>query len=124
VQYREEGPVAFLSLNSPERLNALSPEMLADLGEAIDALEASEEARVGILHGNGRAFCAGFDVSRNRGTYRSVDTAPWSDRQRLHRFATTFLRLWECSKPIIAKVHGVCMAGGVQLPMCCDLVVR
>nr|MDT0665456.1 enoyl-CoA hydratase-related protein [Micromonospora sp. DSM 115978] len=123
MQYAEDGPIATLSLNAPDTLNALSPEMLDDLGEAIDSFEASESARVAILKGNGRAFCSGYNMSRNKGTYKKIDHAPWGDRQRLRGYGESYLRLWDCSKPIIAQVHGYCMAGGVHLPMCCDITV-
>jgi enoyl-CoA hydratase len=62
-------------------------------------------------------------MSRSKGTYKKIGTAPWDDRQRLRGYAESYLRLWDCTKPIIAQVHGVCMAGGVHLPMCCDIVV-
>ena len=124
VEYKEDGPVALVSLNAPERLNALSPQMRDDLGSALDTFEASSDARVAILRGNGRSFCVGFNMSRTaRGTYQDADAGVWSDRQRLERYADMFLRLWDCSKPIIAQVHGHCMAGAVQLAMCCDLVI-
>lgn len=123
VEYREEGPLAFLSLNSPETLNAISAEMWDELDHALDAFESSETARVAILKGNGRAFCAGYNMGRTKGAYQKSETDPWSDRQRLRGYANKMLRIWDCSKPVIAQVHGFCMAGGVQIPMCCDLVV-
>ncbi|SHL07618.1 enoyl-CoA hydratase [Pseudonocardia thermophila] len=123
VEYTEDGRVGVIALNAPERLNAISEEMKADLYRALDAFEQSTRARVAILRGNGRAFCSGFDLSRKRGQHRGADRDIWSDRQRLRGHAEMFLRLWDCPKPVIAQVHGVCMAGGVQLPMCCDVVV-
>lgn len=125
VEYREDGPVGVISLNNPDKLNAISLDMRADLERAINAFEGSEKVRVGILRGNGRAFCSGYDMSRKaKGTYRAAGaSSPWTDRQRLRGYAEMYLRLWDCPKPIIAQVHGHCFAGGVQLPMCCDLVV-
>jgi enoyl-CoA hydratase len=123
VQYSEDGLIATMALNAPESLNALSPEMLDELAGAIDQFEASETARVAILKGNGRGFCSGFNMSRSKGTYKKITHSPWDDRQRLRGYAEKYLRLWDCTKPIIAQLHGFCMAGGVQLPMCCDIVV-
>jgi enoyl-CoA hydratase len=124
VEYHQDGPLGIISLNAPEKLNAISPEMRADLEQVLDTFEASDAARVGILRGNGRAFCSGFDLSRKqKGTYQAAETSPWADRQRLRGWADMYLRLWDCPKPIIAQVHGYCLAGGVQLPMCCDLVI-
>lgn len=123
VEYQEDGRVGIISLNAPERLNAISEDMKHDLYRALDAFEQSATARVGILRGNGRAFCSGFDLSRSKGQHRGADRGIWSDRQRLRGHAEMFLRLWDCPKPVIAQVHGVCMAGGVQFPMCCDVVV-
>jgi enoyl-CoA hydratase len=123
VEYEEDGRVGILSLNAPERLNAISEELKHDLYRALEAFEKSATARVGILRGNGRAFCSGFDLSRKKGQHRGADRDIWSDRERLRGHAEMFLRLWDCPKPLIAQVHGVCMAGGLQLPMCCDIVV-
>jgi enoyl-CoA hydratase len=123
VLYERDGKIAYITLNRPDRLNAISAQMLQDLGSAIDALEEDAEARVAILRGAGRSFCAGFDLSNRTGTVKGADRTPWEDRQRLRGYAQMFLRLWDCPKPIIAQVHGHCLAGGVQLPMCCDMIV-
>ena len=111
VEYKGDGPVALVSLNAPERLNALSPQMRDDLGSALDAFEASADARVAILRGNGRSFCVGFNMSRTaRGTYQDADAGVWSDRQRLERYADMFLRLWDWQeadhRPGPRSLHG------------------
>ena len=119
VDYRPSGDVGFLVLNRPAKLNALSPEMLTDIGAALDSFLADAEAKVLIVRGEGRSFCAGIDVDRGSpyGTIAGAD-----DLERLRGMATLWLRFWDSPKPVIAQIHGYCLAGAVQLPLCCNIV--
>jgi enoyl-CoA hydratase len=119
VVYRREGRVGMIGLNRPERLNAISRQLTADLGEVLDEFTADPEARVGILYGEGRAFCAGADLTPE-GEYHRPD--PIADRMAIESSVRTWLRLFDCPKPIIAQVHGYCIAGGTQPPLFCDIV--
>jgi enoyl-CoA hydratase len=119
VTYRREGKIAYLALNRPEKLNAMTEELIGELGSVITEFTEDKEARVAILYGEGRGFCVGMDLSpENR--YMHPDAG--SDRGRIESHARSFLRLWDCPKPIIAQVHGYCIAGGTLLPLCCDIV--
>jgi enoyl-CoA hydratase len=122
VTYEADGRVAYLTLNRPEQRNALSGELLADFRTALDAFAADERPRVAILRGAGPSFCAGFDLTPTSASVRSTVADPWRDRQRLLGWIRLALAIWEFPRPIIAQVHGHCLAGGILLPMCSDLV--
>lgn len=113
------GAVRRLTLNRPEASNALSPALLAALGEALDDAADDPDTSVVVLEGAGRGFCAGFDIAPRPGGRRDI----WSDRQRLLRNTRVFDVLWSCPLPVIASVHGYCVAGGADLALHCDLLV-
>jgi enoyl-CoA hydratase len=120
VTYQREGKVAFLGLNRPEKLNAITPQLIADYHAALDEFTADRDARVAILRGEGRAFCVGMDLSPE---YHRAPENAGADRTYIEEMARAWLRMWDCPKPIIAQVHGFCFAGGTQLPVCCDITV-
>jgi enoyl-CoA hydratase len=122
VLYEGGGRVAFLTLNRPEKRNALSADLLEDFNRALDAFDSDPEPHVAILRANGPSFCAGFDLSRDSGSVQPIGHDSWGDRTRLRRWLDLVIRIWECPRPIIAQVHGHCLAGGVLLPMACDVV--
>ena len=117
VLYREEGSVAYITLNRPDKLNALNPEVFALLGDAIGRFTESAEARVAILHGNGRAFAAGADIEH----YVDISIVEYADFMRLGNGVQQ--RFIDCPKPLIAAVHGYALGGGLELALCCDLLV-
>lgn len=119
VLYRREGRVAMIGLNRPERLNAINRELTADLREVLAEFTADPDARVAILYGEGRAFCAGADLTPE-GKYHSPDVL--ADRAAIETGVRTWLTLFDCPKPIIAQIHGYCIAGGTQPPLFCDIV--
>jgi enoyl-CoA hydratase len=122
VTYERDGRIARLRLNRPDKRNALSPELLADLRIALDAFAADDAARVAILGGNGPSFCAGFDLGGGSASTQSTLQDPWSDRRRLRHVLEVCVSLWESRRPVIAQVHGHCLGGGILLPMCSDIV--
>ena len=122
VTYEPDGRIAFLTLNRPERRNALSAALLQDFHAALDRFEADPSARVAVLRGNGPSFCAGFDLSSESASVQPIGHDSWGDRRRLRAWIELTMRIWEFPRPIIAQVHGHCLAGGVLLPMACDLV--
>lgn len=116
--------IATITLDRPERLNAISDGLMNDLDAAFDHLEsgAAEPHRVVIIKGNGRAFSAGFDVasdSEEIGYAEHRDAV--ADRNRQLRSIDVFMRLWRHPLPVIAQVHGYCMAGATQLCVFSDL---
>lgn len=124
LSIRAEGRVAWLTLNRPDKLNALSDQLLEELGQALDALAESAQTRVVVLHGAGRAFCAGYDLSPDAAEIGDADSrSTIEERDRLVANIELFTRIWRHPVPVIAAVHGYCVGGGAQLASFCDITV-
>lgn len=119
ITFAAGGGIARLTLNRPERLNAISPALLEDLGRVCDAVESDPSVRVVTLTAAGRAFCAGADLQAVREL--APDALRWDAFTRLwHR---VFDRIEALPVPVIAGVHGLALAGGLELVLVADLVV-
>ena len=120
VTYARDGHVAVITMNRPEAMNAMSVAMLNDLTAAVRQYAADDEAWVGVLRGEGRAFCTGGDLKE---ALELIGDEPANfyvmPRQGLEAFAL----VRAAPKPMIAAVHGYCMAGGLLLANACDLIV-
>lgn len=116
----EEGLVATVFLNDPERRNPLSPEMVARLLEALDRLEANPGVRAVVLTGRGKAFSAGADLA-----FLEKVTELGAEENYRHSLSLMrlFHRLYTYPKPTVAAVNGPAVAGGAGLATACDLVV-
>ena len=125
-----------LQLNRPEKLNAINSSMPGDIQRAVKHLEADDDVHVIIVEGEGRAFCAGYDLNEYAEGEAGLNTTddhpcrqektPWDpmlDYQAMKRNTDEFMSLWRCTKPTIAKVHGYAVAGGSDIALCCDLLV-
>ncbi|HTI54198.1 MAG TPA: enoyl-CoA hydratase-related protein [Verrucomicrobiae bacterium] len=113
------GGIARVTLNRPDRLNAISPELLEDLDRACDVVEGDRGVRVVTLTAAGRTFCAGADLRAVKEL--SPDPVRWSAFMGLwHR---VFDRIEALPVPVIAGVHGLALAGGLELVLVADLVV-
>jgi len=125
--YASDHGVATLTLNRPERLNAVTPEMIAQLDQALARAQADEQVRVIRLRGAGRAFCAGYDLEWASEQMNAIDAhGPWdpvADYRNMSRFVESYMALWRSPKPVVAQVHGVCIGGGSDLALCSDLIV-
>lgn len=115
-----EDKICRLTLNRPEKLNAMSQKLLGELDQVMSEFEADDDASVLIFRGAGRAFCAGYDLqpTQRSGSGFTVHT----DRTGLQKMVDRWQRLWALPKPIIAQVHGYCLAGATELAGHCDLV--
>ena len=111
---RLERPIAWVILNRPNKLNAISPQMIKELSEALDQLEEDEGVRVVIITGAGRAFSAGADVTAFAGI-TPVQAAIFS-----RKFQELTLKMQYYTKPIIAAINGYALGGGLELAMSAD----
>lgn len=114
------GPVRRLTLNRPRVLNALNAALLEALSGALRRAAVDEAVRVLILRGAGRAFSAGYDLAEDA-EHGELDAAGWYEA--LRRDTLRMLEIWDHPKPVIAQVHGYCLAGGTDLMLACDLAV-
>jgi enoyl-CoA hydratase/carnithine racemase len=119
VRLEREGTLAHAILDRPAQLNAISPELLRDLDQACAAVEGDAGVRALALTAAGRAFCAGADLSVVQ------ELAPDPERWRgfMDLWHRVFDRLERLPVPVVAGVHGLALAGGLELTMVCDLVV-
>ena len=115
VKTEQKGHVAILTIDRPEALNALTADVLRDLGEAIDAVEANDEAYVVILTGAGRSFVAGADIGEMK-PLTAVEGKAWGNAGN-----DVFLKVENCTKPVIAAINGFALGGGCELAMACDI---
>jgi methylglutaconyl-CoA hydratase len=119
ILVRDEGWVRTITLNRPDRRNAMTPEMQVELIEAIEEAGASE-CRVVVLAGAGESFCSGLDLSVLQG---AKDKSAAEHRKDATRIAKLFRTLYELPKPTIAAVHGAAVAGGTGLATICDFTL-
>lgn len=123
ILYEQRGAVGYLTLNRPDKLNALSPTLMAELREALEGVAANPEVRAVILAGAGRAFSAGFDIESEAA---GPDGAPLSvdgRRSRLKANIDTFLMVWNLPQPVIAAVNGYALGGACELVQVCDVKI-
>jgi enoyl-CoA hydratase len=120
ITYSVADHVAQLTLNRPERLNALHAGALQEINTAMDRAEADAEVRVIVVSGAGRAFSSGFDLKAQMEQQPQGD-AVW--RGILDLDFDTTMRFWNSPKPTIAAVHGACLAGAFELAMACDITI-
>jgi enoyl-CoA hydratase/carnithine racemase len=123
LERNDTGAVAHLTLNMPERLNALSDEMLAALQGEIDALHADSSIRVVILSGMGKAFCAGHDLKQMTAGRQVEDGGKAYFKDLFDRCTQVMMGLQSLPQPVIAQVHGIATAAGCQLVASCDLAI-
>ena len=127
VLYEAADAVATLTLNRPERRNAITPELVEDFDAALARALDDREVRVVRLRGAGSAFCAGYDIAWGSESMQEAEAgAPWdpaADYRAMRRFVDAYMALWRSPKPVVAQVHGYCVAGGTDFALCSDLIV-
>lgn len=116
VEYENASGIAIISLNRPERLNAVTPDLVSGLSLALDRA-SSDEAKVVVLRGNGRAFCAGHDLKEE----------PLNDPERVRADAEGIQdvtrRIRQGAFVVLASVHGYALGAGCEFALCSDLVI-
>jgi len=130
IIYEVKGPVATITLNRPDALNAISQQMTAELHRALDEAEADAHVRAIILTGAGRGFSAGYDIARRPDGRAPLDGAGIEHADFIKDWWTRdaastqrLLHLWHLSKPIIAAVHGWVMGGGFWYSLAADITI-
>ena len=111
--------VATVTMNRPDKLNALNDDLLIDLFNAFEELDADDDVRCVVLKGAGRAFCPGFDLSPREKPF--VTIPDWRGHVELGNRVTW--KIWKMRKPVIASVHGYCLGGGCDLAAVCDFTI-
>lgn len=126
LSYRVVDRKAYLTLNRPEQLNAITMEMARELPVAVARANDDPDVHVIVLSGAGRSFCAGYDLKRYAEGGEHLQPPVWDpikDYRLMRRNTDDFFSLWRSLKPTIAKVHGHAVAGGSDIALSCDLVV-
>jgi enoyl-CoA hydratase len=131
LRYETSDRIARITLDRPERLNAIDERMPREIRLAVEKANADDDVHVIVLQGAGRAFCAGYDLKRfaERPGGQSVaakQTDPWDpmiDYRMMKQNTDDFFSLWRSYKPTICRIQGYAVAGGSDIALCCDLVV-
>jgi methylglutaconyl-CoA hydratase len=112
--------IATITLNRPDKRNAISTAMMADLQSALDAIEKDHSTRVVILTGAGKAFCAGMDLEM---LATIAQQSPAENQEDSRRIAKLLRRIWSYPRPMIAAVNGAAYAGGCGIATLCDFTL-
>ncbi|GGH25591.1 Enoyl-CoA hydratase/carnithine racemase [Cribrihabitans marinus] len=123
LERHDTGAIAHLTMTAPERLNALSDEMLAALQSELDTLREDRDIRVVVLSGAGKAFCAGHDLKQMTAGRQAEDGGRAYFADLFARCARMMTTIRDLPQPVIAQVHGIATAAGCQLVASCDLAV-
>jgi enoyl-CoA hydratase len=132
LTYETEGRIATITLNRPDRLNAIARGMPQEIREAVEKANDDNDVHAIVLTGAGRSFCAGYDLidfaehKSPAAGGQNPAKGPWDpmvDFAMMGRNTQDFMSLWRSNKPTIAKVRGHAVAGGSDIALCCDLVV-
>jgi enoyl-CoA hydratase len=119
IRIEHNGPLTWVVLDRPSKANALSNELLDEFSAALGELRDSGGPVIAI-RGEGRGFSAGYDLDQ---VGKAGDAEPVADRERLQRNLDRYLAIWDHPKPVIAAVHGYCIAGATQMCVFADITV-
>lgn len=129
VLYNATDRVATITLNRPDRFNAINTAMPDDLAAAVAHAGDDDAVHVVVLTGAGRGFCGGYDLkdfAEAPGTNPGIQEMPWDpmiDYRFMSHCTRQFMSIWRCPKPVIGRVQGDAVAGGSDIALCCDIVV-
>jgi enoyl-CoA hydratase/carnithine racemase len=121
ISYAVAGGIATVTLNRPAKLNAYTTEMMNELIAAFDQVDADDAVRAVIVTGEGRAFCAGADLSGGTATFQVDRSADYADDSSRDRGGRLTLRMFNCLKPIIAAVNGPAVGIGATMTLAMDI---
>jgi enoyl-CoA hydratase len=129
LTYVADDRLARVTLNRPERLNAINRAMPAEIEAAVAEANGDERVHVIVLRGAGRAFCAGYDLDWGTHLEHTAQQQaggiwdPVRDLRGMGANVRAYMALWESPKPVIAGIHGYCVGGGTDLVLCADQIV-
>ena len=146
ITYEVDERIARITLNRPERGNGLTRGLIDELAACVERADLDPGVHVILLAGNGKGFCGGYDLvdsaeglghgGGDAGTGSPLDPSvmaanhdprgtwdPMVDHAMMSRNVRAFMSLFECTTPVVCKVHGFCVAGGTDLALCSDLLV-
>jgi enoyl-CoA hydratase len=148
VEYERDGPVARLTLNRPERGNGINRALVTELERRVEQADLDPDVHVLLLAGRGKGFCGGYDLVESAEGQGALGGGPevpagspldpavmmanhnpagvWDpmvDYAMMSRNVRGFMSLFHCTKPVVCKVHGFCVAGGTDMALCSDLLV-
>ncbi|MFC3454089.1 crotonase/enoyl-CoA hydratase family protein [Amycolatopsis speibonae] len=129
LTYRVEDRKAYLTLNRPERLNAINDVMPAEIRQAVERANEDDAVRVIVVRGEGRSFCAGYDLKQfaeedSEGRWNQCPVwDPVKDYRVMKRNTDDFFSLWRSLKPTICQVQGHAIAGGSDIALSCDVLI-
>jgi enoyl-CoA hydratase len=147
VEYERDGRLARLTLNRPERGNGINRALVTELQSAVEQADLDPDVHVLLLAGRGKGFCGGYDLvesAEGQGALGGPDAPagspldpavmmanhnpagvwdPMVDYAMMSRNVRAFMSLFHCTKPVVCKVHGFCVAGGTDMALCSDLLV-
>ena len=128
VEYAVDGRLARLTLNRPARGNGITRALLDDLEDCLERADADPAVHAILLSGNGKGFCGGYDLVEyaEHEIPNHDPSTPWDpmvDHAMMSRNVRAFMALFHCSKPVLCKVHGFCVAGGTDMALCADLLI-
>jgi enoyl-CoA hydratase len=123
INYETEGPLAWITLNRPDKLNAISKPMVRELNAALDLALGDERIRVILIKGEGRAFSAGFDLEMDPDSELTAEEELEALKRELYNDFDLIMRFWDSPKPTIAAVHTYCLGGALEIAIACDLTI-
>ena len=127
LKYAVRGRIARITLNRPQRLNAINRRMPGEIRRAVQAANDDDRVHVIVLAGAGRAFCAGYDLKefaeKKNPLLQDMPWDPMKDYRVMKGWTEDFFSIWRSYKPVICKVHGHAVAGGSDIALCADIVV-
>jgi enoyl-CoA hydratase len=128
VSYSAKDRVATITLNRPDRFNAINATMPDDIAAAFTYANDDDAVHVVVLTGAGPGFCGGYDLkeyAEKPGTNPAIQEMPWDpmiDYRFMSHCTRRFMSIWRCHKPVIGRVHGDAVAGGSDIALCCDII--
>ncbi len=123
IDYERRESIAYVTLNRPDKLNAINGALLADFQDAMDVVEADPDVRVVIITGAGRAFSAGFDITPDPDAPHPHKGSADGWRSHLQMLIDSFMKVWYLPKPVIAAVNGYALGGACELVQVCDVKI-